>query len=202
MNLRKLGIISGVLAPVIWLSLIATAGLMRPEFSHVTDYISELGESGGATEALMRHAGFEFTGLLYLCFAAALPATLRAGPLSVLAAGLVALDGLGRIGAGIFPCDPGCDGTSLSQELHHLFATIGFLSGILAAVVWGIVFRRQGWPQGWTGYSIGSGIAALIFLMLMSWGQQIANTPGLFEHLATGALSLWLLAFAMRLLRL
>jgi hypothetical protein len=113
---------------------------------------------------------------------------------------LIALDGIGRIGAGIFPCDPGCTGFSLSQELHRMFATVGFVSGSLATIAWGITLRNRGWPQGFTWYSIGTGPLALILLMLMSWGQNPMNTPGLFEHLATGILSLWLTVFAVLLL--
>src|SRR2546430_10149324 len=79
--------------------LIGMAGAMRPEFSHITHYISELGERGSSTEFLMRYAAFGFTGLLYVCFAAALLATFRDGWYSTLAAGLIGLDGLGRIGA-------------------------------------------------------------------------------------------------------
>ena len=201
MSLRRLGILCGVLSPLLWLSLIGVAGAMRPEFSHITHYISELGERGSSTEAMMRYAAFEFTGFLYLCFAFALRATFRGGWRSTLAAGLIGLEGLGRMGAGAFLCDPGCGGLSSSQDLHRLFATVGFLSGILAAVAWGIIFRLQGWPQGLIWYSVGTGILALIFLLLMSWGQNPVHTPGLFELLATGILSLWLLVFAARLMR-
>jgi hypothetical membrane protein len=59
MDLRRLGILSGILAPLLWLSLIGIAGAMRPGFSHVSQYISELGERGSSTEALMRYAAFE-----------------------------------------------------------------------------------------------------------------------------------------------
>jgi len=134
----------GVLGPLLWLSLIAVAGALQPGFSHVTQYISELAERGSSTETLMRYAAFEFTGFLYLCFALALMGEFRNGRFSRLAACLIALDGLGRIGAGVFPCDPGCVGLSLSQNLHHFFATVGFSSGILATIVWGNYFSDSG----------------------------------------------------------
>ena len=149
---------------------------------------------------MMRYAAFGFTGFLYLCFAAALPATFRGGWGARLAAALIALDGLGRMGAGVFACDPGCAGLSVDQELHHQFATLGFLSGIVAAIAWGIIFQRRGSPiLAW--FSIGSGVSALLFLVLMSWDGNPVHAPGLFEHLATGVLSVWLLVFAVRLMR-
>ena len=201
-SVRRLGILSGIVAPLLWLSLIGLSGAMRPEFSHITQYISELGERGSSTETLMRYGGFGFTGFLYLCFGAALLATFQDGWFSTMAAGLILLDGLGRIGAGVFACDPGCGGISSSQDLHRLFATIGFLSGILAAIAWGVAFRRHDWPQGMIWYSVGTGVLALLFLLLMSWSRNPVHAPGLFEHLATGTLSLWVLIFAARLIRI
>ncbi|MBD9358889.1 DUF998 domain-containing protein [Methylomonas albis] len=201
MNLRRFGIYCGIAAPLIWLSLISLAGAMRPEFSHSYQYISELGERGSSTEIPMRYIGFEFAGVLYVCFATALPASLREGWRSALVAVFIGLDGLGRVGAGVFACDPGCDGLSSSQELHRLFATTGFSSAILAAIACGIVFRGHAWLGILSVYSIGSGILAAIFLLLMTWDTNPIQTPGLFEHLATGVLSLWLLVFAARLSR-
>lgn len=201
MSPRRFGILCGIIGPLSWLSLIALAGAVRPEFDHVTQFISELGERGSSTEFVMRYAAFGFTGLLYLGFATALLATFRDGWYSALGAALIGLEGLGRIGAGVFACDPGCEGLSSSQELHRLFATVGFLSGILAAVAWGIAFKRQGWLRRLTWYSVGSGVLALVFLLLMSWSRNPVNAPGLFEHLASGVLSLWVLVFAIRLMR-
>ncbi len=201
MDLQRLGILCGILAPLLWLSLIGIAGAMRPGFSHVSQYISELGERGSRTEALMRYFAFEFTGLLYLCFASRLWVTFKKNGVAQLATCLIALDGIGRMGAGIFPCDPGCAGFSLSQDLHRMFATVGFVSGSLAAIAWGITLRNRGWPQGFTWYSIGTGPLALIFLLLMSSDQNPLKTPGLFEHLATSILSLWLIVFAAQLFR-
>ena len=82
MPLRKFGLYCGIISPILWLALIATAGVLRPDFSHLTQYISELAERGSATEALMRYGAFGLTGLLYLCFAGALLATFRNGWLS------------------------------------------------------------------------------------------------------------------------
>ncbi|MCC7410421.1 MAG: DUF998 domain-containing protein [Gammaproteobacteria bacterium] len=200
MILRRFGILCGILSPIIWLSLIGVAGAMRPEFSHVTHYISELGERGSSTELMMRFAAFVLTGFLYLCFAAALLATFRDEWHAVLAAGLIGLDGLGRMGAGVFACDPGCVGPSFGQELHRLFATVGFVSGILAALAWSFTFQRRGGPRSLTWYSLGTGILALAFLLLMSWNRGPMNAPGLFEHLATAVLSVWVLVFAAHLL--
>ena len=201
-NLRRFGLYCGVIGPILWLALIAGAGALRPDFSHLTHYISELGERGSATEALIRYGAFGFTGFLYLCFAGALFATFRNGWLFRVATFLIALDGVGRIGAGVFPCEAGCVQATAGPNLHTLFATLGFCSGILAAFLWAFLFRRVPALKSLSLFSAASGAVALLSLLLMSWAGDSALPSGLLEHLATVALSVWLLVFASRLVRL
>jgi len=186
---------------VLWLALLAIAAALRPDFSPLTHYISELGARGSSTEALTRGAAFGFTGLLYVCFAVGLRATFRHGWLLAAACFLVALEGIGRMGAGIFPCDPGCVRVTATQDLHTQFATVGFCSGILAALIWGGLFLRLAPFRSLSGFSIACGTAALVSLLLMSWDGNPWGGPGLFEHLATIVLSIWLLVFAVRAVR-
>ena len=197
MNLTKLGLFCGMLGPPLWLALIAYAGTLRPGFCHVKQYISELAERGSVTETLMRVGAFGFTGFLYLCFAATLSVCFKqTGAFAKLAFAFIALDGLGRIGAGVFPCDPGCDGFSLSQQLHRAFATVGFVSGVLACIASGAAVKRLNLSQGLSRYSYVTGALAAAFLWLMSSRPDPAQWPGLFEHLASVLLSLWLMMFA------
>ena len=190
---RRLGVLCGIVSPVLWLGLIAAGDTYRPDISAVTDFISELGERGSSTEVLLRYGGFIVTGGLYLCFACVLPAVSSPRWRGLLVAAFVALDGAGRMGAGVYPCDPGCDGLSRDQELHGLFARVGFSSGILAAVAAGLLYRR--WLDGLLG------LAAAFFLVLMMRANSPTDAAGLWERLATGALSIWLLMFAARILR-
>jgi hypothetical membrane protein len=192
--MRRLGLRCGIVAPLVWLGLIAFGDLYRPDINPVTDFISELGERGSSTEAVLRFGGFIFTGFLYLCFAATLAVgrVLQDPPharwRAVIVALFIALDGIGRMGAGVYPCDPGCETASRDQEMHRLFATIGFCSGILAALAAGFLYR--------SGFSLAMGIVTTVCLLLMTWTENPIHAEGLFERLATGALSVWLLVFA------
>src|SRR5687768_3367948 len=168
MTFLRAGLCCGIVSPLVWLAILGTAMLMRPGFSPVTDYISELGEAGSTTEFFVRYAGFEFTGLLYVFFAIAAavvvlndagaarvrPRSRSAHALwSIVPALLIALDGVGRIGAGVYPCDQGCESVSATQGLHRLFATVGFCSGVLAALAWGVAARRHDWLRGFANAS-------------------------------------------------
>jgi hypothetical membrane protein len=182
-------LLCGVAAPVLWMALIVFGDLARADISPITDFISELGERGSSTEAVMRWAGFGLTGLLYVWFAAALPSGVTSRWRAAIVAVFVAIDGLGRIGAGVHPCDPGCDGTSRDQELHRLFATVAFCSGIIGTLAAGVLWRS------WFAAAVG--LSATIFLLLMTWSDNPIDAHGLFERLATGVLSLWMVVFAL-----
>jgi hypothetical membrane protein len=122
--------------------------------------------------------------------------------LGVLAAILLGLNGLARIGAGLFPCEVGCEETgSLGQRMHSLSAGVGFLALVVSAVLWSVVFRRTRDMQSLAAYSVASGALGLAFLLLMVWSVEQGSARGLFERLSSGVLSLWILVFALRLQR-
>lgn len=197
--LCQVGLLCGILAPVLWASAIILCGSRRPEYSHLTQYISELGERGSSTEFLMRYLGFVPTGVMHVAFAASFYAIFRGSRLASIVAALVALNGLGRIVAGLFPCEAGCAGPRvlLSQKLHSLAAGVGFLALIGASILWGLQLRRQKNLRGLSLYSIGTGVCGLVFLLLMSWSAELRAGTGLYERLSSGVLSLWVLVFAI-----
>ena len=50
----RLGLICGLLAPLLWAATIIIAGELRPGFDHFSQYISELGERGSNNGFFMR----------------------------------------------------------------------------------------------------------------------------------------------------
>ena len=201
-GLFKLGILCGVLAPLLWVSAIVFCGTLRPGFSHFTQYISELGERGSSTELLMRYGAFVPTGLMHIAFAATLATAFRSSRSGVLAAMLLGLNGLARIGAGFFPCEVGCgEAASLGQRMHSLSAGVGFLALVVSTVLWSVVFTRTSKLKNLAAYSAVSGVLGLAFLLLMVWSVEQDSARGLFERLSSGVLSLWILVFALRLQR-
>lgn len=201
------GLLCGLVAPVIWAAMIVITGELRPGFDHVVQYISELGERGSSTEILMRYGGFVATGVMHFGYALAFYVTVnratRRSWLTLLVALLIALNGLGRIGAGIFACEPGCAAPDvLSQRLHGQSATIAFLSIASAALLGAILFRSARRLRSLSAYSLLSGAAGLIFLALMSASEATHAHTGLYERLASGVLTLWVFVTALRLRRI
>ena len=201
------GLLCGVVAPLLWLAVIVIAGELRPGFDHVGQYISELGERGSRSPMFMRYGGFAATGLMHAVYAAAFHAVVSrvSGQrrLTLLVALFIAFNGLGRVGAGVFACEPGCAAPDiLAQRLHSLSATLAFLAIIAAAFLGAIVFRADDRLRPLAAYSLASGCAGLIFLWLMSSSAATHAFTGLYERLASGVLSLWVLVTALWLLKL
>ena len=196
--LYKVGVLCGLFAPILWASAIILCGSLRPGYSHVTQYISELGERGSATELLMRYAGFLPTGAMHVLFAGSMYSAFKGSKLAPAPALLLALNGLGRVAAGLFPCEAGCAGPRvlLSQKLHSLAAGVGFFALIGAAIIGGIVIRQQGSRGKLSAYSIVSGLLGLVFLLLMLLSDESRAGTGLYERLSSGILSLWVLVLA------
>jgi len=198
----RAGILCGVLAPLLWASVIVLCGALRPGYSHFAQYISELGERGSSTEFLMRYGAFVPTGVMHLAFAGTLATRFSSSRLGVLAAILLGLNGLARIGAGFFPCEVGCEETgSFGQRMHSLSAGVGFLALVVSTVLWSAVFTRSSKLKNLAAYSAVSGVLGLAFLLLMLWSAEQGAAKGLFERLSSGVLSLWILVFALRLVR-
>jgi len=200
----RAGLVCGLAAPILWAAVIVIAGELRPGFDHVSQYISELGERGSSTEIFMRYGGFVMTGLMHIGYAAAFHAIVgrvsNRRYLTLLVAVLIAFDGIGRIGAGLFACEPGCAAPEmLAQRLHSLSATIAFLSIAAAALLGAMLFRRDMRLRPLSAYSLASGCIGLMFLALMSASEATHAYTGLYERLASGVLTLWVFVTAARL---
>jgi hypothetical membrane protein len=196
----RAGLACGVAAPVLWVLTIALCGALTPGHDHLNDFISELAAREAPTEFLMRNVGFLLSGGCYVAFAAALGWRSRFDMLALVGAGFIALGGVARMLAGVHACDPGCSPLrpSPDQELHNAAARIAYLAMIVAAIYWGVVGNRYAALRRLSPLGIGCGVWAVVFLVLMI---AVGSTEGLFQRLASGVLTVWMLVFALTVYR-
>jgi len=124
---------------------------------------------------------------------------------------LVAVWGVGLVGAGVFVTDPVSGyppGTpvlpaqpSWHGVLHDLvFSLPAFAALVLACAVMTRAFARRHQP-GWALYSALTGAAVLVFFVLATagFGQAgaLVATAGLWQRLSVGAGWVWLTALAV-----
>lgn len=138
-------LLAGILAPVLLLTAIVWAGFVETEYSHATQFVSELGASGAEHQWILNYLGLVPSGLLTAAFSVGMYFRLRPGGWLAASCALVALAGIGRLLAGIFPCDAGCslEGMSVSAQIHALAGSVALVSGAIAPIALAVGFRRR-----------------------------------------------------------
>jgi hypothetical membrane protein len=167
--LDRILILSGIAAPVLLLFSVLVAGSLHVGYSHISQAISELGAHGAPFSTILNYAGLVPAGILTLVFALAMFRRIKDGLALYISCGLVALAGLGRFFAGIFPCDPGCFPIiTITGRLHAVFGLIALFAGSVAPLVMAFGIKRRH-SQAFFNLSLVLGFASLmLFIVLVS----------------------------------
>jgi len=195
--------LGGLAGPVLFSTLVIVCGTLRPGYDHATQFMSELGETGGSHASLMNFAGFIPSGLLLAVFGASLAWLLPRNALSVVGAVLMTVFGLGITAAGVYSCDAGCSRQGMSDEatLHLLVSILAFLAGIVGSAVWAYRFRSLvAWQSLWRYTAISSG-AALVLLLVMNAAAESRWFSGIWQRLFLATLFLWCAVVGVRAFR-
>ena len=195
--------LGGLAGPILFISLIIICGALRPGYSHVTQFISELGETGGSHAGIMNHLGFIPTGLLFSAFGIALAYRFPRTSLSLAAAILMVVYGIGIAGAGVYSCDPGCPSQHLSFDgmMHRVVSISALLAGILGIALWARCFRSLAAWRSLSRYSAVSSGMALVFLLLVGATERSRVFTGVWQRLSMVTLDLWCAIVGLRVFR-
>ena len=198
---KRLALITGVLGPLAVVLLSVLGGANFPNYSHASQFISELGATGAPNGRIISLAGFLPAGVLIIAFAffawRSLP---RSGATTFGMIGLV-LFALGYLVAAFFPCEGDCRPAepTLSQAIHNLFGLAGYLAAPISLLLLGWQARR--WPKA-THLSIlgfiGSGFALLGLLFLSPDFRYV----GVAQRVLEGSVLVWIMVCALYLGRL
>jgi Protein of unknown function (DUF998) len=157
---------------------------------------------------------FVVAGLLTVAFAVGLRRALRPAGGATWGPLLVALWGVGLLGAGAFVTDPvsgyppgtpaALTGYTTHGALHDAFSLVGFAALAGACFVFAWRFGRRG-QRGWALYSALSGAAFLAALSLASLGfgqaAGLVDLAGVYQRVAVTIGWTWLTLLAVHLLR-
>jgi len=178
--------------------LTVIGGANFPNYSHASQFISELGASGAPNARLINLAGFLPAGIFIIAFAFLARRSLpRSGATTFGLIGL-ALFALGYLVAAFFPCEADCRPTepTLSQAIHNLFGLAGYLIAPLSLFALGWQARR--WARA-THLSvlgfIASGFALLGLLFLSPEFRYV----GVAQRILEGSVLTWIMACALYL---
>ena len=179
--MRWLVVVLAVFYPLV---LIGGASL-KVEYSHVSQYISELNAAGSAWSWQIGYLGFLPLGLLgILLLLLVAPLTNLTG-VSKVGYWLLIAEPVAYVSSAFAPCELGCPSTgSLSQNVHNLLAVITLLMTTL-----GLVFLSRN-DRLAPAKKVGWLVLAATFITLYTFAlvPEVAEWRGLLQRLAEGIL--------------
>ena len=180
-------------AAVVW------GGSVYPGYDHARQFMSELGATGAVTGSRVSNWGFVPNGVLITVFSLLAAWILRRSALAVAACLLLAANGVGMAGAGVYPCDFECSRSdpTAAAVLHDLFGGLGYLCAILGVGLASLWARNSDAP-----WLAPLGVVVLIVSVIGFYGVVAeVELMGLFQRAMETALAVFMLAFGWALMK-
>jgi hypothetical membrane protein len=193
----------GLVAPPLDVLVTVWLGALDPNYSHVRQALSELGEEGRPYAAVF-NAWCVVWGLLFMGFAVALGRGLGEGRYARVAPGALLVAGAGSILAGFFPCDPGCVGETFSARVHYLVGEIATAATVVAPfLAWAAMRGNPAWRGDRSLTLASAGLIAFVtgWMAVCHYAGLGRSTCalGAAQRLFFGFLYVWVEAMAIRL---
>ena len=198
----KLGILCGILTPIVWFGSVLLAASFQDGYSHYFNYMSELAARGLHHAYVMRLGGFFITSIMLILYSITFSTTIKyKGKAKTIAFFLLLAHAIFLNGAGVFPCDPGCspENPTCDQNLHDFFGAITIIILPIGIMIWAYVFSKS--SEEWTNkvkvFSYVCGIIGLIAYIAMVISDETRAGTGLFQRLSLGSSYFWILVVSI-----
>ena len=200
--------IAGILAPILWFSLVIILGALEPGYSHMTKMMSILGGIEGI-RGFIFNTGISTVGVLIILFAIGLYREFGGKDKPKIGTTLLILGGIGLIFSGIFHCDLNCNNAMIERDftgiMHMLFA---FIAGMGLAIspffIFGKLKKNPAWKK-YAKYTLVTGIIAnivgIIFWIMVAT-IRIPAIDGLIQRLGIIFIFIWIGVMSLKMLKL
>ena len=188
----KLAAASAFACFVVVALMVVLAGALTPGYSHISQFISELGARGAAHEWSVRFLGFLPAGVLLLSFCWFAHRSLPCSTPTTLALLGLAVYAAGYLVAAAFPCDLGCRPSkpSPSQLIHNAGGLLGYV--LAPAFLFALARAARAWPNATHLGAAGYATAGLALLGLLTFSPT-SPLAGLSQRLLEFAVLAWVL---------
>ena len=171
---RRLLSTCGMIAPVLFILMTILGGALRPDYSHISDTVSELFSPGSPNKLLLDTLHTTFTLLLVLFGIGILQFVRGSGHSTLMgiigASMYIAMGFLSVTTATVFPQDAWGSSPTFSGEMHKIVSGVLSLLTILSWVLMGIWFNRTEILPWFRTYSF-----ITVGVVLLSTGYLVAN---------------------------
>jgi hypothetical membrane protein len=193
--------IAGLSAPVVFTASAVTQSLIRDDHSLLREPVSALAAGPGGW---FQNVTFAATGLLVVAFGLGLHLTLRPSRHVDPGPQLLALSGLGLIGAALWPAVDASGAFTESRPPHVVAGLVTFASAWLAALA---LAPRLANDPAWSGLTRYARTVGVVLLLLFATGSVLVRPAGSPHHDWLGLfqwayLSVWFPCIAVLAVRL
>jgi Protein of unknown function (DUF998) len=206
--MKKLIMLCGVSAAILYVGTVILGGLLRPGYSHLFEAISELVADGAPNRSLLSSL-FLVYNIVLSVFGIGLFLKVRdqsrgriSGSVGSLA--LTLLVGVaGILMELVFPQDPGGLPTTFAGTMHIVMASVASLGTMIAVLMLGLWFRNMAELKGYSTYSLIS--VAIIFISGGLTAAAMANSYplfGLLERITIGTFIVWMFVIGLKMFQL
>jgi hypothetical protein len=191
--LNKLVLATAFLGALVILLLTVIGGAAFPNYSHASQFISELGATGAPHAQLINFAGFLPAGMLICAFAALAWLALPRSVGSAFGMIGIALFGFGYIVATFYPCDAGCRPAepSAAQFIHNALGLAGYMTAPITLAVLG--WKARSWPAA-SALSIHGFVGAVFAFIGLSLLSPEFPYVGIAQRLLEVSILSWIVA--------
>ena len=193
-----------MLVPFTYIFMYIIGGALRPEYSHISESVSELLSPGAPNKKLLDALNVTFA-LLYLLFGIGVLNFVMASEHNALigriGAGLIIAVGIASLGSAVFPQDATGTPRTLPGTLHLIFVFgVQIPGAILSTLLIGIWLNQADILPGLATYSfISTGVIVLTGMLAgPSMGKPFM---GLVERISALAVHQWIFFLAWSLFR-
>jgi hypothetical membrane protein len=195
----RYGALVGLASPIIWFILVVVMGSLYPGYSHLTNFISDLGALDAPRPYVQRLNFFQFgIGISVLALALYRGTASR----SRMELGFQLTIGLGIFLSGIYPGHT-FEPESRASLLHSIVGVPAFLLIILVPLITGWRLRKRAEWKDLARYSMAMApVLVAMFILMIRADISPGGTPGLFQRIFLGTWMLWMILVSLRLYRL
>jgi hypothetical membrane protein len=200
-NILRLTAIGGIFGPIFYAIVIAIIGSLHPDYSHISQSMSELGAVDAPYALIINTLGFPLLGLFMIAFAVGIDLGIERNRASKVGPALIVLSGVSMVMTGIFQCDSGCVDVTWVGVTHSIFAMIAAISFSIAPI---FIAIRQWSDSRWRRYIAFSWVIAIVTLLIsMLFSLDIFEQQiGLLQRVSMGLPLIWMMVMSIKLLRI
>ena len=173
---------------------------LKPGYSSLSQYISELNATGTAWASALGYFGFVPLGLLFAAFLVSARPLAGVAGASRLGWWLLWSQPVAFIGVALAPCDVGCPvGGSPTQVIHDVLGVTTYFAGALGISL--VSFAPALRDHATVRHVLRFAALAFIVLFVSMLSPAVAEMRGLLQRSADGLLAACLLAIAFRVMQ-